>query len=766
MATKCAKCKREYTEEVCPYCTMGDVKLSEVLGPDKLHVQTNDTSANNATAFLVDLVSNRKIPITTPRCKVGRDDLNDIVISGDQSISRFHFVITKEDDQYFVQDSKSRHGTFLNGNQITGPVAINDGDVLKVGVSLFWFVIESTSAGSSQEQFAPVDVEAIKQDDLKPSEVEALKNQAKAATSEVDLDAMPALEQAMKAAAKQPDANDTATRLPPAGVEPPQKADKDEGESTQITASMLLQALEQEAMKEGEEQQSSAPTDSKEKTEKPEREGEAEKSEEESKQEKEEQEPPKDKDEEEKLKKSSQDEDAESASTSARAKDKSETEESEPSSSRESASTEDKEKSSKAGDDGESVKSKEGDKEGEKESLPPKGDRGKDKESESTAKEPISESEEREMTKSLLDELLPEEEEEKHRAGKQSSAEDKISGRDKEGSEPAGDEGDSKRRAEPAGDGTSQSTLDKLAGVMGEAAKTEGKNDSSPEKDKDLSEVISGEFEPPKERGAGESKVDQERLDAAREATDSDTEDITSNGATSGMSITQESTSTKVPDWCAKYFASELNTLNKELDNLNEQVRAAQQKIKEVENRIAATRSLRNTLLTATGEDLVEACGKVLARLGWRVKIVSDDKQELRLESDDKVSICRIIWTNGMPERSHLGQLSVAQTRYWIEQAAEPKGILIVAQTGEKPPLKITKSELDGELSEYAAKKGFCLMTTLQLLAMYKEIALNEASPETLRGAITSTDGWLSGYSLEPSEEDEKEPNKLSTLLS
>ncbi len=90
-----------------------DLDMGGLMAGEGLRLKSEEEPGDaNATAFLVDLVSNRKIPITAPRCKVGRDDLNDIVISGDQSISRFHFVITKENNQYMVQDGKSRHGTF------------------------------------------------------------------------------------------------------------------------------------------------------------------------------------------------------------------------------------------------------------------------------------------------------------------------------------------------------------------------------------------------------------------------------------------------------------------------------------------------------------------------------------------------------------------------------------------------------------------------------------------------------------------------------
>ncbi|MDX2105568.1 MAG: FHA domain-containing protein [Candidatus Melainabacteria bacterium] len=93
-------------------------------------------------AFLIDLLSKRKYPIATPCCRVGRDKLNQIVISGDESISRFHFTISKQNDSYTIEDSKSQYGTFLNSKRLEGPEPLKDGDVVKIGVSLFWFQLQ------------------------------------------------------------------------------------------------------------------------------------------------------------------------------------------------------------------------------------------------------------------------------------------------------------------------------------------------------------------------------------------------------------------------------------------------------------------------------------------------------------------------------------------------------------------------------------------------------------------------------------------------
>ncbi|MBZ0187875.1 MAG: FHA domain-containing protein [Candidatus Obscuribacterales bacterium] len=93
-------------------------------------------------AFIVNLVSNRKIPVRIPRCTVGRHDDNDIVIGDDKSISGSHFEVITKDGRYLLHDANSRYGTFLNGNKIEQAEPVADGDVIKAGVSLFWFVVE------------------------------------------------------------------------------------------------------------------------------------------------------------------------------------------------------------------------------------------------------------------------------------------------------------------------------------------------------------------------------------------------------------------------------------------------------------------------------------------------------------------------------------------------------------------------------------------------------------------------------------------------
>jgi len=781
----------------------------------------NDDAGENATAFLVDLVSNRKIPITSPRCKVGRDDLNDIVISGDQSISRFHFVITKENGQYMVQDGKSRHGTFLNGNQIITPEPIHDGDVLKVGVSLFWFVIEATANLAGSEKFAPVDIELIDQElefmspDAEPADAERAVPSAQpvssgqpvqsgnatqelSALSETTIAQVEAaiagkkklsgpgeataaiptlpdnfvLGESLFAPSKhvseaaptpEPTATTAKPEVPelaqPEGSTAPQSPENDE-----ITVAMLLDPLHKEtAAKAAKSKAKSAASADPEKTlvnlealklveSEP--------------------------------AKSAESEPAQPSDTLGNL----------PAMEAEKGSAERTQEApaepilnnftdfisgpeSKFTDYQYST-----DDSLTKEPVSSVLEERSSPTAELVQPEPITDSsvatptESSAATPTESSSAQPESGSPAEQQGNATTAMDNLFGSN--GADEMPEVADEQpvestivesSTPDAPDSGTEQihieapTTLGKFAEIIGEASSpTEKKTEDSTS----LKSVLNFQ-------SADKAEGEPSRQPDSSESAQSQAEPQT-NGA-KGMSIVKEGAST-VPDWCKRYFGTELNQLSKELGELNEQVRLAQQKIKDVEGRVALTKGLRNTLLTAQGEELVEACGKVLTMLGWKVKVSDEDKHELRLDTNDEkgISIARIVWTETQADRTHLGQLSISQTRFWCEQGVEPKGILVVSKAGDTSPPTLSQTDRDSELAEYATKKNVCLMTTLQLLSVYKDIALGEGNAEKVRGIILDSSGWLSGYNLEPGNEPiEKEEgssgggtNKLSSLLS
>ncbi len=66
---------------------------------------------------------------------IGRASGNDVVLSGDKNISRYHAEIENRDGEFWVLDLGSFNGTTLNGERITSEKPLFDGDIVSFGGS-------------------------------------------------------------------------------------------------------------------------------------------------------------------------------------------------------------------------------------------------------------------------------------------------------------------------------------------------------------------------------------------------------------------------------------------------------------------------------------------------------------------------------------------------------------------------------------------------------------------------------------------------------
>jgi len=85
------------------------------------------------TMFIV--FQGRRIPIAS-RITIGRDPANSITLE-DMLVSRFHAVVQKVKNDYFVEDLGSTNGTFVNGERIPSQkyVRLQPEDTVLIGRS-------------------------------------------------------------------------------------------------------------------------------------------------------------------------------------------------------------------------------------------------------------------------------------------------------------------------------------------------------------------------------------------------------------------------------------------------------------------------------------------------------------------------------------------------------------------------------------------------------------------------------------------------------
>ncbi len=65
---------------------------------------------------------------------VGRDPSCEIIVQ-DRQVSRFHARITPSPEGVMVEDLGSKNGTNHNGTEVTGPVMLQDGDLLGIALA-------------------------------------------------------------------------------------------------------------------------------------------------------------------------------------------------------------------------------------------------------------------------------------------------------------------------------------------------------------------------------------------------------------------------------------------------------------------------------------------------------------------------------------------------------------------------------------------------------------------------------------------------------
>lgn len=69
--------------------------------------------------------------LSQPITSIGRWEDNDVVIE-DRWVSRYHVEVHHDSDQYVVHDLGSKNGTLINGQRITAPTVLADGDEIQV----------------------------------------------------------------------------------------------------------------------------------------------------------------------------------------------------------------------------------------------------------------------------------------------------------------------------------------------------------------------------------------------------------------------------------------------------------------------------------------------------------------------------------------------------------------------------------------------------------------------------------------------------------
>lgn len=93
-------------------------------------------------AVLVNMANNTQHPITCYETSVGRSKSCDVVFSN-TTVSRSHAVVALRKDGFYVFDTESKTGVYVNGEKIEKSAKLSDGDVIAFGTAIMKFYMGS-----------------------------------------------------------------------------------------------------------------------------------------------------------------------------------------------------------------------------------------------------------------------------------------------------------------------------------------------------------------------------------------------------------------------------------------------------------------------------------------------------------------------------------------------------------------------------------------------------------------------------------------------
>ena len=93
-------------------------------------------------ALLVDMANDTQYPINCYETSVGRSKSCDIVFTN-STVSRSHAVVALRKDGFYVFDTESKTGVYVNNEKITKKQKLVDGDIIAFGTAFMKFYIGS-----------------------------------------------------------------------------------------------------------------------------------------------------------------------------------------------------------------------------------------------------------------------------------------------------------------------------------------------------------------------------------------------------------------------------------------------------------------------------------------------------------------------------------------------------------------------------------------------------------------------------------------------
>jgi len=207
-----------------------------------------------------------------------------------------------------------------------------------------------------------------------------------------------------------------------------------------------------------------------------------------------------------------------------------------------------------------------------------------------------------------------------------------------------------------------------------------------------------------------------------------------------------------VPTWTDKFSLPGIKEKTEEIYNAKFEISKIKEKVVTHKSELDQLKWKRDTLLSGTGKNLENAIEKVLSEIGYNPIPGPAGQEDFTFEHDGKHFLLEVKGVTSSANEGHIKQLHAKQSQFINEHKIDIKGVLIINPWRQYEPSQRHNKDrvvFPEPMMDLVKIYRFCLMTTLQLLAIYRLHLEHKLDLDQFSKDMDNTIGPLKGYSLE-----------------
>lgn len=200
-----------------------------------------------------------------------------------------------------------------------------------------------------------------------------------------------------------------------------------------------------------------------------------------------------------------------------------------------------------------------------------------------------------------------------------------------------------------------------------------------------------------------------------------------------------------MPKWSLSTELPGENEIQQEITEKNKKLEELKCEIQALESQSESLKALK-ILFTGTGTYLEDIVSIVFKELGFNVSEGVPGRDDLILEYKDHAAVVEVKGVTKSAAERHAAQLEKWVSEYIISKDQRPKGFLVVNAYKDIPLEERNEKAFPDQMMNFSTSRDHCLLTGLDLLAIYFYIQNHPEKKEHVIDELLNTCGHFNKY--------------------